>query len=305
MLELSLLGTSGVMPLPDRYLTSLYIKYNGKKLLIDCGEATQMSIKELGWGYKNLEVICLTHYHGDHITGLPGILFMLENTGRTKPLTIVGPPGLKKVITSFTELYGKVPYEINLMELEMKPQVVNIGDFTINVVPANHKVLCFGYVIEVVRKPRFDMKKATKNKVPRKYWKSLQNNETITQNNKTYTPDMVLGQIRKGIKVSYITDTRPTKEIQQAIKDSDLFIGECMYVDKDYIEQVEKNKHMLGVEAAQLAKKSKCKELWLTHFSPAITREGKIDITPVKKIFKNTSLGKDRKIVRICFESDD
>lgn len=301
MLEVALLGTGGVMPLPHRYLTSLYMRYNSNKLLIDCGEATQVSLRTLDWGYKNLDVICITHYHGDHITGLPGILFNLQNLNRTQKLTIIGPTGLKKVIDSFYNLYGEIPYEIESIEVPMKKQTIKINEFNITAIPVEHKVDCLGYIVEVKRNARFNIEMATKNKVPRKYWKRLQNGEIINENNISYTQNMILGQSRKGIKISYITDTRPTKLIEKAIKKSDLFIAECMYIDNDKLDKVKKNKHMLGIEAAKLAQDSECRELWLTHFSPAIKEED-LHIEPILDIFKNATFGEDRKIKKLKFE---
>ena len=98
MLDVCLLGTSGMLPLPDRWLTSLMTRYNGSSLLIDCGEGTQIAIKEKGWSFNPIDVICFTHYHADHISGLPGLLLTIGNSDRTKPVTLVGPKGLSRVV---------------------------------------------------------------------------------------------------------------------------------------------------------------------------------------------------------------
>ena len=142
--------------------------------------------------------------------------------------------------------------------------------------------------------------KAKENKVPQKYWKMLQLGNEVAEDGKVYTPDMVLGEARKGIKVSYCTDCRPIDALTTFVQDADLFICEGMYIE-DELEQVKKYKHMLASEAARVAKAGNVKELWLTHFSPAVPNS-KIDITNIKEIFANTIAGKDRMTKTIGFE---
>ncbi|ONI45230.1 ribonuclease Z [Candidatus Epulonipiscium fishelsonii] len=297
MLDICLLGTGGMMPLPDRYLTSMILRYNGKKLLVDCGEGTQVTMKLLGWGYKTLDVLCITHFHGDHVTGLPGLLLTLGNSGREEPLTIVGPIGLKKVVEGLTIVCRDINFKLNLIEVPVEEQILKMGDFFITTIPAKHNVPCLGYSIEIKRQPKFILEKAKENNIPKQFWKILQNGDSI----EGYSPEMVLGEYRKGLKVSYVTDSRPSAEISNLIKGSDLFICEGMYLQNEYKEQVRKYKHMLGTEGAKMAKQSNCKELWLTHFSPAIPNS-ELDIKEVKEIFENSFLGFDRKMKILNFE---
>ncbi|OOB77623.1 MAG: ribonuclease Z [Epulopiscium sp. Nuni2H_MBin003] len=301
MLDICLLGTGGMMPLPERYLTAMLARYNGSKLLIDCGEGTQVTMKILGWGYKSIDIICITHFHGDHITGLPGLILTIGNSGRTETLKIVGPPGLKKVFDGLMVICHDVPFNIELVELPMKSNTIQLGDYVINTIVLNHKVPCFGYTIEIKRSPKFIVEKAILNKVPQQAYKYLQNGEIVQIEGKKYTPDMVLGESRKGFKVSYVTDTRPTEDIVKGIYESDLFICEGMYMEKENIDQVKKYKHMLGVEAAKMAKIAKVDKLWLTHYSPALPNN-KLDITQVKEIFENSELGIDRKVCTLTFK---
>lgn len=300
MLDICLLGTGGMLPLPDRYLTAMLARFNGRKLLIDCGEGTQVTMRLLGWGYKTLDIICFTHYHGDHVTGLPGLLLTLNNTGRTEPLTIIGPPGLRKVVEGLTVVSKDIGFELNLMELPYEKQTLQVGEFHITVLPVPHNVKCFAYTIENQRLPKFMVEKAKANNVPQKVWKLLQQGQTVEFEGKRYTPDMVLGDQRKGIKVAYSTDCRPTQELEETIVDSDLFICEGMYTDDSYLAQVKKHKHMLASEAALLAKKANVKELWLTHFSPALPTSY-ISIEEVKKVFPQTIAGTDRMTTTIEF----
>lgn len=301
MLDVCLLGTGGMLPLPDRYLTALLIRYNGRKLLIDCGEGTQVSMRILGWGYKTVDIICLTHYHGDHVTGLPGLLLTIANTGRKESLTIVGPPGLKKVIEGLTSVCRDLPFEIILMELAYEAQSVQIGEFFIQVMPVPHNVRCFAYSVEIKRQAKFIVDKARQNNVPQKYWKKLQQGHTITEDNTVYTPELVLGDQRKGLKVAYCTDCRPIPELQSLIKRADLLVCEAMYIQDEYLEQVKKHKHMLASEAARLAKASEVQSLWLTHFSPALI-QSQIDIRPIQAIFENTIAGYDRITTTLEFD---
>ncbi len=301
MLDICLLGTGGMLPLPDRYLTAMLARFNGSKLLIDCGEGTQVTMKLLGWGYKTIDVICITHYHGDHVTGLPGLLLAIANSKREKSLKIVGPPGLKKIVEGLMVVCHDLPFKIELIELKMEKQSIQIEEFFITTIPVKHGVPCFGYTIEIRRKPKFDVAKAKKNKVPLEAWKFLQNGQIVEIDKQQYTPDMVLGEARQGFKVGYVTDCRPSDEIVNAIQNSDLFICEGMYIEDENLEQVKKYKHMLGTEAARMAKKGNVSELWLTHFSPAVPNN-KLDISPVKEIFSNSHLGHDRKNTTLIFE---
>ncbi|OON94909.1 MAG: ribonuclease Z [Candidatus Epulonipiscioides saccharophilum] len=304
MLDICLLGTSGMLPLPDRYLTALLLRYGGKKVLIDCGEGTQVTMKILGWGYKSIDIICITHYHGDHITGLAGLILTIGNSGRTEPLTIMGPPGLHKIVSGLLVICHDIPFKINLVELEMYKKTIQIDEFFITAIPLNHKVPCLGYSVEIKRNAKFLVEKAEKNNVPQVAWRYLQQGDTVQLDGQQYTPDMVLGDSRKGFKVSYITDTRPNEKIVEAVAQSDLFVCEGMYMDYSELEQVKKYKHMLGVEAAEMAKQACVKELWLTHFSPAVPTSS-LDITNVKQIFENTQLGTDRKTCTLIYSDEE
>ena len=126
MLDICLLGTGGMMPLPRRWLTSLMLRYNGKSILIDCGEGTQLAIKEQGWSFNPIDVICFTHYHADHISGLPGLLLTMGNADRTEPVTMIGPKGLSRVVSSLRVIAPELPFDINFIELTENEQTVEV-----------------------------------------------------------------------------------------------------------------------------------------------------------------------------------
>ena len=237
MLDVCLLGTGGMMPLPRRWLTALMTRYNGHSLLIDCGEGTQVAIKEKGWSFKPVDVICFTHYHGDHISGLPGLLLTMGNAERTEPLTLIGPKGLERVVNALRVIAPELPFEIHFIEITSPEQVLELNGYRITAFRVNHNVICYGYTLEILRKGKFSPERAREQGIPLKFWNPLQKGQTIEENGMIYAPDMVLGPERKGIKVTYTTDTRPTESILRNAKASDLFICEGMYGEEDKIEK--------------------------------------------------------------------
>ena len=302
MLDLCLLGTGGMMPLPYRWLTSLMLRYNGSSLLIDCGEGTQIAIREKGWSFRPLDIICITHFHGDHISGLPGILLAMSNSDRTEPLTMIGPKGLERVVKALRVIAPELPFEIKFIELTEPQQQIRLHGYVIDAFKVNHRVACSGYSISIERAGMFDVEKARQNEVPIPLWSKLQKGETIrTEDGRIYQPEMVLGPARKGLKVTYTTDTRPTDSIVRNARGSDLFICEGMYGEKGDVNNAVKYKHMTFEEAGRLAKQAGVKELWLTHYSPALNRPEQY-IEDVRQIFQNAYPGKDKKSLELNFE---
>ena len=290
MLELCLLGCGGMMPLPYRKLTSLMARYNGNSILIDCGEGTQVAIKEKGWSFKPIEVICFTHYHADHISGLPGLLLTLGNAQRTEPLLMVGPRGLERVVNSLRVIAPDLPFPIVFHELKEKEEVLDVCGCRITAFRVNHNVICYGYTIEILRQGKFSPERARDQGIPLKFWTPLQKGQTVEDEGRIYTPDMGLGPPRKGIKLTYTTDTRPTESILRNAKDSDLFICEGMYGEDDKIEKAKGYKHMTFREAATLARDAGVGEMWLTHYSPAMTNPAEF-LQVAADIFPNTLCG--------------
>ena len=303
MLDVCLLGTGGMMPLPYRALTSLMVRYNGMNVLIDCGEGTQVSIKQQGWSVKPIDVICFTHFHADHISGLPGLLLTLGNAERTEPVTMIGPKRLEKVVNALRMIAPELPFPIRFIELEEDQQSFTFKGLRINAYKVNHNITCYGYSLEVDRAGKFAIEKAKAQNVPMPYWSRLQKGETIQDEAGVYTPDMVLGQPRKGIKLTYCTDSRPTREIIENARGSDLFICEGMYGEPDKEKKAKEYKHMTFYEAATMAKEAQVKELWLTHYSPSLVRPQ--DYTKrVQDIFPNTIVPKDRRTTTLLFEEE-
>lgn len=301
MIDVCLLGTGGMMPLPYRALTSLMLRYNGMNVLVDCGEGTQVSIKQQGWSVKPIDVICFTHFHADHISGLPGLLLTLGNAERKEPVTMIGPKRLEKIVNALRMIAPELPFPIQFIELEEDEQSFCFNGLKINAFRVNHNITCYGYSFELDRVGKFDVERAKELEVPMMYWNRLQKGESIKTDEKIFTPDMVLGPARKGIKLTYCTDSRPTKGIVKNAMGSDLFICEGMYGEPEKESKAKEYKHMTFYEAAQMAKEADVQELWLTHFSPSLAYPQNYE-DKVKKIFENTIIPKDRKSTTLLFE---
>ena len=292
------------MPLPNRYLTSLLLRYNGKCILIDCGEGTQIAMKKKGLSAKPIDIICFTHYHADHISGLPGMLLTMGNAERTEPLLMVGPKGLERVVNSLRVIAPELPYEIRFKELtedEMSFDLEGMPEFTITAFKVNHNITCYGYTMNLKRQGKFNVDAAMAHGIDKKYWNSLQKGETVVDEyGVTFTPDMVIGEERKGIKLTYSTDSRPTDSIVRNAEGSDLFICEGMYGEADKLQKAKEYKHMTFYEAARMARDAGVKELWLTHYSPSLVNP--MEFMPdTKKIFSNTIAAKDGRSYTLRF----
>ncbi len=303
MLDVCLLGSGGMMPLPYRLLTSLMTRYNGSNLLIDCGEGTQVAIKKKGWSFKPIDTICFTHYHGDHISGLPGLLLTMGNAERTEPLTLIGPKGLERVVNSLRVIAPELPFPIVFKEIQGAEQVFLMNGYKITAFRVNHNVTCYGYTLEIDRAGKFDVARAKEADIPMKFWSRLQKGEVIEDGGRVFRPEDVLGPARKGIKVTYCTDTRPVDAIAKAAEGADLFVCEGMYGEPEKAAKAVEYKHMTFEEAAKLARRAKPSQMWLTHYSPSLVRPEDY-IEGVRKIYPEIYPGKDGKTIELDFAEE-
>ena len=203
MLDVCLVGTGGMMPLPRRWLTALMTRYNGSSLLIDCGEGTQVAIKEKGWSFKPIDVICFTHYHGDHISGLPGLLLTMGNADRTEPLTLVGPKGLERVVNALRVIAPELPFEIKFIEITQPEQVIELNGYRITAFKVNHNVLCYGYTLEILRQGKFSAERAKEQEIPLKFWNPLQKGTVLPIHRRWY---LDLREKESGLLIQQIPD---------------------------------------------------------------------------------------------------
>lgn len=307
MLDIVLLGSGGGMPMPNRYLSSLLIKYMGRKLLFDCGEGCQVAMRKVKSGFKTIDIICISHIHGDHIFGLPGLLSTIGNSERTAPITIIGPVGISDVIKGMLVSIAYLPYDIHIIEDPKSPIILNSTNdglevvesddlfgknIILNTLELDHSAPCLGYNLLIPRQPKFLPEKALEEGIPKELWSLLQKGESIQYNEKYYESDRFLGEERKGIKISFITDTRPLREIIDFIDVSDLFICEGTYGDNDDLDKAILNKHMTFKEAAELAKFGNVEELLLTHFSTAMDNPEEY-LDGIEDIFNKSIIGYD------------
>ncbi|MCD8224691.1 MAG: ribonuclease Z [Clostridiales bacterium] len=303
MLDVCLLGTGGMMPLPYRWLTSMMARCAGSSLLIDCGEGTQVALKKKGWSPKPIDIMCFTHYHADHISGLPGLLLTMGNAERTEPLLMIGPKGLERVVGALRCIAPELPFPLQFIELEENREQFSVGPYVIDAFRVNHNVVCYGYAVSIPRAGRFDIERAKAQEVPMKAWSRLQKGETLTIDGRTYTPDMVLGPSRRGLKIVYCTDTRPVPVIAEYAADADLMICEGMYGEDGKEAKAREYKHMTMYEAAELARRAQPKEMWLTHYSPSLTRPDEY-IDKVQKIFPRAKTARDGWSLELGFDEE-
>ena len=302
MLDICLLGTGGTQPLVNRWLTSLMVRYQGHAVLIDCGEGTQIAAQKAGLSLKPVDKILITHLHADHISGLPGLLLTMGNMGRTEPLSIIGPVGTERAVHSLLCIARTLPFEVQVSELDSEDELMYFLDCDIRAFAVQHGMPCYGYSFSLPRAGKFDAARAKEKAIPLQYWKRLQKGETVEDGANVYTPDMVLGPARRGLKLTYCTDTRPTPAIAKAAADSDLFICEGMYGEDENLPKAKENKHMLFSEAAQLAADAGgVKELWLTHYSPSLPNPKSFrDVA--RAIFPHTQTPRDGWFKTLAFE---
>jgi len=227
----------------------------------------------------------------------------MGNAERTEPLLMIGPKGLTRVVSALRVIEPELPFEINCVEITEPEQSFEVNGLRIEAFRVNHNVTCYGYNIVLDRIGKFNLEKAMQLGIDKKYWNRLQKGETIETPEGILTPDMVIGAPRKGLKITYCTDTRPTESIVSNAKNADLFICEGMYGEPEKKQKAIEHKHMTFYEAAEMAQKAEVKELWLTHYSPSLVKPEEY-MKEVNKIFPNSLPGKDGKTVELCFEED-
>lgn len=303
MLDLCTLGTGGTMPLPDRALSSLYVRVNGRALLIDCGEGTQVGVQRLGWGIQCIDGILISHFHADHCSGLPGMLLALTKAQRTEPLHIYGPVGLTQVVNGLRVIAPQLTFPVMLHELTGQTEFDLIG-LKITAFPLDHGIPCLGWRLHLARSAAFDPAKARALNVPLPLWRRLQRGETAEAEGRIFRPEDVMGPPRPGITVLYATDTRPVDAIPDLGFRCDLMILEGMYGAEEKRPLAIRNHHMLFREAAALARDAEAGRLLLTHFSTSIETPEEY-LPNAREVFPLTDAATDGMILTLQYPSSD
>jgi ribonuclease Z len=271
MIDLLLLGNGSMQPLPHRWLSSLLVRVGGDLTLFDCGEGTQIVYRQFGWGFRRLSAICFSHWHADHIAGLPGILFSIANAGRTDPVHIYGPAETERVVRGLREVCPYLPFDVHVEELEDGDAVPLPGGLHARVVAGQHRgAPVIGWRCDLPRGRRFETERAAALGLPRDLWRQLQNGEHVWWQGETVTPDAVLGPPRPGVSFGFLTDTRPLPQHADHFAGVDLLVCESTYCEDADLPKALEVEHMLMSEACGLATGAGAKRLLLTHFSAGV-----------------------------------
>lgn len=309
MMDITMIGTGALQPLPRRALASAAITMAGHVLLLDCGEGTQSAAKAASVSLMKIDAIALTHYHGDHTYGLPGLLQSMGMAGRTDPVYILGPAGLEEEMKPFLMLCPYLPYELRLMEIS--PEGLALKDLLptwpdqarLTAFPTEHRVSSQGYRIDLKRAGKFQPQKAKALGVPVNLWKVLQSGEAVEVNGETILPEQVMDAPRRGLSVVYTGDTSVCDAIRTAAADVDLLICEATYGETEQGDLALEHGHMTFAQAATLAKEAQARQLWLTHYSPMI-EDAQEHLVHATEIFPQTRCGEDGMKETLHFEDE-
>jgi ribonuclease Z len=299
VLDVALVGTGGMMPLPNRWLSSVLIRFARHLILFDCGEGTQISLRALGWGLKDIDLVLISHLHGDHIAGLPGLLLTQGNSGRTEPLDVLGPPGLTQAVEGLRVVAPYLPFEVRCRELD-PGDVFELDELQGRCGAGDHHVPCLAYRLDVPRGREFSPERARQLGLPIEFWKALQREQEVRFDRRMVQPDEVLGPPRRGLSLALITDTRPTTQLTELARGVDLMVCEGTYGDDADQPRAVERKHMTFSEAALLAKHAGAEELLLTHFSPALV-DPMSYAHNAQTIFHNAIVGQDHYARKLTF----
>ena len=300
-LIVTFLGTSAAAPTADRGLPAVAVKREGEIILMDCGEGVQRRVLSESLGLGSDMTILITHLHGDHVTGLLGLLQTMSLAQRRKPLNLVGPQKLLKwleVTADFLHIGLTFPIHFSTAEPGV---VLRTGGFRIRAARAAHSVEAFSYLVEEFRRPGiFHPEKAKSLGVPEgKLWSRLQKGRSITLGGKRVEPLEVTGPPRPGRKIGYSGDTRPTSRLARFFSGCDLLIFDSTFRDSDRDKAVER-KHTTSLEAAELAKKAKARQLVLTHFSARYTSVSNL-VREARMVFPNTIAASDGLSIEVAY----
>ena len=297
MLCVTMLGCGGTQPLPDRALASLAVTAGGHSILFDCGEGTQVAARRRGVSVFKLDAVLLTHYHGDHIFGLPGLWQTMAAQGRTAPLLMAGPPGLAQLVRALLYVAGPLPFELQLAEDAARAGPLPVLGGTVQAFALRHRAPCCGYAFALPRAGRFDPDKARALGIPVRLWRTLQSGQAAGG----FAPRQVLGPPRRGLRVVYATDTRPCGALRDAARDADLLCMDATYPTDAYRDKARGYGHSTCAEAGRLAAEAGARRLWLTHYSAAVADPAE-GLAAAQAAFPAAEAGFDGKRLTLNFD---
>lgn len=309
MLTVTLLGTAATMPLPDRALSAAVIECAGRSLLLDCGEGTQTAARRAGVNLMKADAVCLTHGHGDHVFGLPGLLQTLGCQGRTRPLVVYGPAGMRPLFGPLLALAGPLPYPVSVRTLCAPVELAELdpawpAGALLEPVPTRHRVQSQGYRLTLPRAGRFLPEKALALGVPVREWKRLQSGQSVQTPAGAVAPAQVLGPARRGLRVVFSGDTAPCPGLEQAAQGADLLICDATYAGPEHTAQARQYGHSTFGQTAALAARAGCRRLWLTHYSPMI-EDPEAEAAFARAEFPAAECGFDGKQLTLRFEEEE
>jgi ribonuclease Z len=289
------LGTGGTIPTERRKHPALAIRREGEIFLFDCGEGAQTQIFKARLGIAPIRAILVSHLHGDHVLGIPGLLMTMTQSNRSQPLIVIGPPGIAKWIHHISEdLTFHPSFHVNVREAVPGPVLV-CSQYQIHAFTLEHGITALGYRFEENERPgRFRVEKALELGVPRgTLWGRLQSGHTVSlEGDEQIRPQDVLGPPRPGLKIVYAVDSRPCSETVRAAFEADLLIHDGMFLSEDS-NKAQARGHSTVNEAAQVASTAKVRRLVLTHLSPRYRGEENRFLKQASRVFSQTTVAED------------
>lgn len=307
MIQVTLLGTAATMPLPGRALSAAAAFCQGRGILFDCGEGTQAAARAARVSLLKLDILALSHYHGDHIFGLPGLLQTMACLNRTEPVYICGPAGLDRALDPILRLSGPLPFRVRPLRL---PEAgLRLGRALpgwperaeLRPVSTVHRTPSQGYRLSLSRAGKFDPRRAAALGLPVSLWGRLQRGELLRYEGREICPEQVLGPPRRGLSLVFTGDTAPCPAVEEAARGADLLIHDATYALDEQEPLAAEYGHSTFTQAAALASRSGARRLWLTHFSQTIRRpEEHLDLARAR--FPAAQCGEDGMSLLLRFE---
>lgn len=305
MMTLTMLGTSALLPIPGRALASVFLECGGHGILFDCGEGTQTAARAAGVSLMRMELLALTHYHGDHIFGIPGLLQTMQSLNRTRPLILTGPAGLEVQMRPILQLAGGLPFDVRLMPMPEAAGFLSemLEGAKLRAFPTEHRVPSQGYCFELERKGKFQPEKAAALGIPRPLWGRLQKGESFVFEGKRIDPSLVMGEKRRGLRFVFSGDTTCCDSLTEASKDADLLVLEGTYGDSADAQLARDRGHMTFAMAAETARAAGARRLWLTHFSQRLEEPEKY-LPFARELFPETVCSTDGMKITLSFDPE-